>query len=187
MRPQRSPYTTESVLIDQLVQRDEQAFRWLYRHYATSLHLLLLKSVRDREQADDLLQDVFIKIWQRIDHYDGRRGRLYTWMRNIAQHTAVDAHRASQAQKRLTANHMLPLTNETTYLVDQVRWVLPRNPDHIGLRDQLDSLSPHQRQLLELIYFEGFTQQEVADQLAIPIGTVKTRLRVAVQALKGLF
>ncbi len=187
MYPRRSPFNDESVLTERLRQRDEGAFRWLYTHYSVSILVHILKVVRDQEQAHDLLQDVFIKIWQNLEKYDASKGRLYTWMSHIARHTAIDTIRSGKTRCRPDTTHLLSLDEDTRYVVDQQHWVPGVNPDHIGLNHVIELLQPHHQELVKLIYLNGFSQQEAANQLALPIGTVKTRLRVALRLLKGHF
>ncbi|MBO0932344.1 RNA polymerase sigma factor [Fibrella aquatilis] len=182
-----APIDGEVQLVSRLRQRDEYAFRWLYQHYAAALLRAVSKRITHHEQARDVLQDVFVKIWQHIDRYDAGKGRLYTWMLNVAQRTAIDALRTSSTQKQMGNYQHVTLNDDTTHVVDQLRWVLPRNPDHIDLRQQVNRLHPVHVELLELIYFNGYTQREAADQLTIPIGTVKTRLRTALHQLKQAF
>lgn len=182
-----APIDGEVQLVSRLRQRDEYAFRWLHEHYAASLLRAITKRIPHHEQARDVLQDVFVKIWQHIDRYDAGKGRLYTWMLNVAQRTAIDALRTSHAKKHMGGYQFVALDDDTTYAVDQVRWVVPRNPDHIDLRQQVDRLPTAHVELLELIYFNGYTQREAANRLTIPIGTVKTRLRTALHQLKQVF
>lgn len=187
MYPRRSSFSDESVLTERLRQGDERAFRWLYTHYSVSLLVQILRVVHDREQADDLLQDVFIKIWQNLEKYDASRGRLYTWMSNIARNTAIDAIRTGKSMNRPDPTQLLSLDDATRYVVDQQHWVPGLNPDHIGLHQVIKRLQPQHQQLVRLIYLNGFTQLEAANELTLPVGTVKTRLRVALRLLKGHF
>ncbi|MEZ0486353.1 RNA polymerase sigma factor [Fibrella aquatica] len=180
-------FKDEFVLTEQLRRRDERAFRWLYNRYSASLAWQIQKVIHDHDQAEDLLQDVFVKIWQHIDRYDASKGRLYTWMCNVARHTAIDAGRASTTRSRPATSHLLPIDEQTTYLIDQVSRLPPINTDRIGVKSLLATLSPQHQQLVTLLYFRGYTQQEAADELFLPVGTVKTRLRSALRGLRQLF
>lgn len=174
------------MLTEGLHQGNEQAFRWLYTHYAVTLQLHILKLVHDREQANDLVQDVFIKIWQNLHKYDARKGRLYTWMRNIAHNTAIDAIRAGKAKSKPISHHLLPIDETTSHLIDRQHYTPATTGNHIGLEVVVGRLRPQHQQLIDLVYLKGYSQQETADALALPIGTVKTRLRVALRLLKQL-
>lgn len=183
----RSPLATESVLVEKLLQRDEQAFHWLYKHYSAALYGVLLKIVREEEQAQDLLQEVFIKIWNSTSSYDTQKGRLFTWMLNIARNTGIDAVRAGKAMSRPGSAQTLSTDEAGTFAVDREYAVAPDNPDYIGLREVVQQLRPDRKQLIDLVYFGGYTHEEAADELGLPLGTVKTRIRSALQELKQLF
>jgi RNA polymerase sigma factor (sigma-70 family) len=185
--PKRSPLATESVLVEQLLQRDEAAYRWLYTHYSAALYGVLLKVVREEEQAQDLLQEVFIKIWNNLSSYDTQKGRLFTWMLNIARNTAIDAVRAGKAMSRPSPAQTLDTDVAGTFAVDREYAIAPENPEHIGLREVVQQLRPERKQLIDLVYFGGYTHEEAADELGLPLGTVKTRIRSALQELKALF
>jgi RNA polymerase sigma factor (sigma-70 family) len=179
--------TDESVLVDRLMQRNEQAFQWLYENYSAALYGVLLKVVREEEQAQDLLQEVFVKIWNNLASYDRQKGRLFTWMLNITRNTAIDSIRAGKAMSRPSAAQTLSSSDESTFLVDRQHSVAPENPDHIGLQEVVAKLRPDRRELINLVYFGGYTHEEAAEALSLPLGTVKTRIRSALQELKTFF
>ncbi|MBO0950073.1 RNA polymerase sigma factor [Fibrella forsythiae] len=182
-----SPLSDESVLVDQLLKRDDKAFQWLYEHYSAALYGVLLKIVREEEQAQDLLQDVFVKIWNNLSSYDTQKGRLFTWMLNIARNTAIDSIRSGKAMSRPASAQTISTDDEGTYTVDRQYSVAPENTDFIGLKDVVDKLRPDRKQLIDLVYFNGYTHEEAAEELSLPLGTVKTRIRSALQELKQLF
>lgn len=169
------------------MQRNEQAFQWLYENYSAALYGVLLKVVREEEQAQDLLQEVFVKIWNNLASYDRQKGRLFTWMLNITRNTAIDSIRAGKAMSRPSAAQTLSSSDESTFLVDRQHSVAPENPDHIGLKDVVAKLRPDRRELINLVYFGGYTHEEAAEALSLPLGTVKTRIRSALQELKTFF
>jgi len=167
----------ESELVSLLKQREEQAFNYLYDHYSGALYAVIVSIVPDRELGNDLLQEVFIKIWRQIATYDNTKGRLFTWMLNVARNASIDAIRSknfqqSQQNKELTENVYKEGGSEHT------------NTDRIGLRKIVHKLKDEYRVLVELSYFEGYTQDEISKMLKIPLGTVKTRLRTALSQLK---
>ncbi|WP_375444529.1 RNA polymerase sigma factor [uncultured Fibrella sp.] len=184
MSPNRSPFKDESILIEHLRHRDERAFRWLYRKYSVTLLVHILKFVHDPEQARDVLQDVFIKIWQHLNRFDTGKGRLFTWMCNIARNTAIDVVRASKTKGQPTAVQLMSIDDDNRYYIEQQYWTPAINLDHIGLSQLIDRLQPQHQQLVKLIYVDGYTQLEAATELAVPVGTVKTRLRVALRLLR---
>ena len=166
----------ESELVLLLKQRDESAYSYLYDHYSGSLYAIILNIVPDRELANDLLQEVFIKIWKQIDTYDQTKGRLFTWMLNISRNASIDAVRSKSYQQSQK-------NSELTNMADNANSV-HTNTDKIGLRAIVNKLKDDHKVLIELSYFEGYTQDEISKMLKIPLGTVKTRLRNALIQLK---
>lgn len=167
----------ESELVSLLKQRDESAFNYLYDNYSGSLYSVILNIVPDRDLANDLLQEVFVKIWRQIETYDNAKGRLFTWMLNVARNASIDAIRSknyqqSQQNRELTEN-----------VIDE-SGSIETNTDKIGLRKIVQKLKQDYRVLVNLAYFEGYTQDEISKMLNIPLGTVKTRLRSALIQLK---
>ncbi len=131
----------------------------------------------DYEQAADVLQEVFVKIWRQIESYDDNKGRLFTWMLNIARNAAIDMVRSkawqnSQQNNELTEGHFNAAGSTQT------------NVDQIGLRKLVHELKEEHKVLVELSYFKGYTQDEISKMLDIPLGTVKTRLRTALTQLR---
>jgi RNA polymerase sigma factor (sigma-70 family) len=167
----------EGELVSLLKQRDESAFNYLYDHYSGSLYAIILNIVPDRELANDLLQEIFVKIWRQIESYDSSKGRLFTWMLNIARNASIDAVRSKSFQQS-QQNH------ELTENIYDAGGSTQTNTDKIGLRKIVHKLKEEYRVLVELSYFEGFTQDEISKMLKIPLGTVKTRLRTALIQLK---
>lgn len=187
MAKRARPFVAEEVLLEKLRQRDQQAFQWLYDQYSAALFGVIVKVVREEEQARDVLQDSFVKIWRNLDSYDASKGRLFTWLLNVARNTAIDALRSSQANNKPSAAKTIHPDADTVHIVDRQQSTPPINPAHIGLKDVVEKLRPDRRQLIDLVYFGGFTHEEAADELGLPLGTVKTRIRAALQELKQLF
>ncbi len=160
-----------------LKQRQQDAFSYLYDHYSGSLYSIILNIVPDKDLASDVLQEVFIKIWKQIDSYDNFKGRLFTWMLNIARNASIDAVRSKGYQKSQKSKE---LTENVYYAAGSTEI----NTDQIGLRKVVHNLKEDYRVLIELSYFEGFTQDEISKMLKIPLGTVKTRMRSALTHLK---
>lgn len=133
--------------------------------------------VPEREFANDVLQEVFIKIWRQIESYDNTKGRLFTWMLNIARNASIDAVRSKGYQKnkqnRELTENVYDAGGSTTF-----------NTDKIGLRKLVHNLKEEYRLLIDLSYFQGFTQYEISRMMNIPLGTVKTRMRSALTQLK---
>jgi len=171
---------TEQELVAALKARDNQAFAFLYDNYAGALYSIIRQIITDNsELAGDVLQEVFINIWRKIESYDQSKGRLFTWMLNIARNAAIDTLRSksyqnSQKNQELPDNVYKGASNQTTQ----------QNIDNIGLKKVLEKLKPEHRVLVELAYFKGFTHEEIAEMMSIPLGTVKTRIRNALLQLR---
>lgn len=168
---------SENELVTLLKQRDQSAFAYLYDHYAGSLYSVIVNIVPDREIANDVLQEVFIKIWKQISTYDTIKGRLFTWMLNVARNASIDTVRSKNFQQSQQ-------NRELTESVHEAGGSTHTDTDIIGLRKIVHRLKDDYRILIELSYFEGYTQDEISKMLSIPLGTVKTRLRSALVQLK---
>lgn len=174
------PSYTEEELVALLQTRSEAGFSYLYDHYSAALYGLLLHMSGQPEAANDLLQEVFVKIWNHFDRYDPAMGRLYTWMIQIARNTALD-YLKSKHYKNSLQNQSLsaPVSDNSTRTE-------PATTDYIGLHKVLERLDADKRQLIDLAYYKGYTQDEISRRLDIPLGTVKTRLRAAFVILRKL-
>ncbi len=168
----------ESELITLLKQKDDQAFRYLYDNYANALYGIINQIVSDGEIGSDILQEVFVSIWRRINSYDPSKGRLFTWMLNIARNAAIDKTRSKNYQQSLK---LMPITdNELSHPI-----IRPGYDDY-GLKKVLHKLKNEERMLIDLSYYQGFTHGQIAKELDIPLGTVKTRLRNALTQLRTM-
>lgn len=164
--------------MEALKQRDDRAFGYLYDHYSGALYSIVLQIVQSRELASDILQEVFVNIWRRIESYDPSRGRLFTWMLNIARNASIDNVRSKGFQNTQKNQPIPENVNKLGSTVTQT------NVDSIGIRKTLEKLRPEHRVLIELAYFKGYTHEEIAEIEDIPLGTVKTRIRNALLQLR---
>jgi RNA polymerase sigma factor (sigma-70 family) len=177
----RTIYDEES-LVSLLKEQDKPAFEYLYQHYSPALLGILMKSVANEDTANDLLQDVFVKIWKNIGSYQAEKGRLYTWMLNIARNTGIDYLRSKQS-KRENKNQTI---EDVVYHVDSENQVSQKE-DTIGIRSLVGTLSEEQQLVLEYVYFKGYTQDDASKALNLPLGTIKTRIRSAMMELRKEF
>ncbi|UPT70828.1 MAG: sigma-70 family RNA polymerase sigma factor [Flavobacterium sp. JAD_PAG50586_2] len=171
---------TQEELLPMLLRKEERAFTQLYDMYSKSLFSIITNLISDREEAEDVLQEVFVKIWKNIETYNQSKGRLYTWMLNIARNTAIDKLRSkgyNNSQKNLSSDNFVHLLDDSNKLTNKI--------DSIGLRDFVKKLKPKCIQLIDLLFFKGFTQQEASEELAIPLGTVKTKNRMCMNDLRN--
>lgn len=164
-----------------LKAKDEKGLRVLYDHYSAALYGVILRVVIEKETAEDVLQESFVKIWNNIAAYDVSKGRLYTWLLNIARNTAIDKIRS----KNFRNEGQVRSIEDFVYTIDK-QHNNSTATDHIGLRKFVEELKADQRQLIDLLYFGGYTQSEAAEELGIPLGTVKTRVKAALTRLREL-
>ena len=170
---------SEQELVALLQQRDQKAFAYLYDNYSAALYGIVNSIVTDKESANDVLQNVFVNIWRKIESYDASKGRLFTWLLNIARNAAIDEIR-SKGHKDSLKNQSLSEN------VDLAGSVTGPAIDDVGLRKVLSRLKGDLRVLVDLSYFQGFTHEEISKALNIPLGTVKTRIRSALIQLRTM-
>ena len=172
----------EEELVQLLRQQSREGFNYLYRQYGAVLYGIINKVVYDEQTAQDVLQDVFVKIWTNIAQYDPKKGRLYTWMINIARNSAIDKLRSK-------GEIMKGKIQTGDDIVNNVRdgMKTEQATDSIGLRNMVAGLKPEYETIVTLAYFKGFTLDEISKTLGIPLGTVKTRMRHAIQQLREIF
>ncbi len=172
---------SEPTLIIRLQSGEQQALAYLYDNYSAALFGVIFRIVNEKNAAQEVLQDVFLKIWTRIASYDSQKGKLFTWMLNIARNAAIDKVRSAEFSKQKK-------TKDISDFVPTVESneVISQSNDGIGLQNVLQQLPPEQQIIIEYLYFKGYTQSELADKKNIPLGTVKTRLRMAMQTLQSI-
>jgi RNA polymerase sigma-70 factor (ECF subfamily) len=176
------PAVSEEELVARLQASDRAAISLLYRNYSAALYGVILRIVRCEETAEDALQDTFLKVWTSFASYSSTRGRLFTWLLHIARNTALDVLRTQHFRKGTFTQGI----SESGTLVRHTAHY-PFNPDCMDVRRLTEMLRPEQKEIIELMYFGGYSQSEIAEELRLPLGTVKTRARSAIQALRGLF
>jgi len=172
---------TEEELVTLIRNRSTEAFKSLYDNYSAALYGVVLKVVEIEEQAQDILQDSFVKIWKNFSSYDASKGRLFTWMLNIARNTAIDSLRSKQGKM----DNKIQSIDDSVYQVN-AQTNVTTSVDQIGLKDVLKKLKNEHLILIELVYFKGYTQDEISKELNMPLGTVKTRIRTALNQLREI-
>jgi RNA polymerase sigma-70 factor (ECF subfamily) len=140
---------------------------------------VIFRILKKEEIAEEVLQDVFIKIWDRFDNYDASKGKLFTWMLNIARNQAIDKTRSKEISKEQKTSGIENVVSR----IDSEEYVEQRI-EGIGVKDILKNLPQEQKFVVEYLYFQGYSQSELAEEFDIPLGTVKTRLRLAMQQLR---
>jgi len=167
----------EYELVASLRKKDEEAFGYLYEHYSGALYGVIKQIIGELELSNDVLQETFVNIWRRIESYDENKGRLFTWMLNIARNAAIDKTRSKGFQQ---SQRQMPLDG------DVIQPSVRPEIDDYGLKKMIFKLKDEQRLLIDLSYFQGFTHEQIATALHIPLGTVKTRIRSALTQLRAL-
>ena len=172
---------SEEELVALLRDRNPSAFSYLYDNYAGALYGIIFRMVEDTPLAEDILQDAFIKIWNNFTQYDNTKGRLFTWMMNITRNFTIDTLRSKgyKKQKKISQDENSVIHYRDKSLNDD-------RFDTIGLKKQLQYLKPDQKIIIDLAYFNGYTQEEISKEMNIPLGTVKTRMRTAIIELRKL-
>jgi RNA polymerase sigma factor (sigma-70 family) len=179
-REVRTEHLSDHGLLALVAREDREAFARLYDRYCDAAYAVAVRVVRDRELAADVVQNAFLAIWQQARQYDPQRGQPSHWILTVTHHKAVDVvrredrRRADPLDERYDAQDTGPATDERAWLSmtrEQVRAALAKLPD------------PH-REVIELAYFAGYSQSELAERLALPLGTVKSRTFAAMAALR---
>lgn len=167
-------------LIERLQNGDEKAFSKLYDMYSENILGVIMTIVKEQAIAEEVMQDVFIKVWDKSDAYNKTKGRFFTWILNIARNAAIDKLR-SKAYKNSSKNH--DIETFAFFLADDED--LDRKSESYGIKKFVKKLKPMCIKLIDLLYFKGYTQQETSETLDIPLGTVKSRNRSCLSTLRN--
>lgn len=172
---------TQEELVTLIKQKDQDAFSYLYENYSKALFKVVYAVVPNQEDAEDLLQILFVKIWKSIESYDSAKGRLYTWMLNMARNLAID-HTRNKHQK--VKSKIQSVSDSVYELKDQTT---ENNANELlGFSTLLNELKSDQKEIIDLIYYKGFTHEQASNELKMPLGTVKTKVRQAISILREL-
>lgn len=178
---------TDAELIAAVARGDEALLADLYDRYSATLFGLLLRILHSRPEAEDVLQEVFMQIWQQAPQYDEGRGRPFTWMMTIAHSRALDRLRSLASRNRTAQSAALEQPEEAS---DAARDAVNAEQREM-IQRALEEIPEAQRNVLLLAYFQGLTQAEIAERLQEPLGTIKTRTRTGLaklrECLRGTF
>lgn len=172
----------EVELVKAIRKKEKLGSEALYDMYSASLYGVIFRIVQHEEIAEDLLQDTFVRIWNSFDSYDSSKGRLFTWMVNIARNISIDKTRSKDFRNSAKTEDI-----ENNVLSRDMQSTNALNPEILGLKELVAKLKPEHKIILDMVYFRGFTHVEVSEELEIPLGTVKTRLRNAIITLRKVF
>lgn len=168
-------------LISQFQQKNEKAFEQLYNMYSDSMHGVIFNIVRDHDIAEEVMQDVFVKAWHNASSYNSSKGRFFTWILNISRNAAIDKTRSKafkNSRKNLDAQFFVDILETSESLNDKT--------DAIGIKNFVGKLAKKCIEVIEILYFKGYTQKEASETLDMPIGTIKTRNRNCIKELRKM-
>ncbi len=172
-------FSLEQNIVELLEKGDTTALNLLYENYADSLYGVILKVTNNEELAQDALQETFVKVWKNSKKYDSKKAKLFTWLYRIAKNTAIDKLRSfnirfeKEVQIDKSNVYILPTSN--------------LNQDVLDLREHVARLDDKYQIVLKALFFEGMTQQEASEELDIPLGTIKSRLKIGLRELKKVY
>ena len=168
--------------MERVANGEVEALRSLYQCYAPRAMAIAMRILRSSQEAEDVVQDTFIDLWRRSAQFDSTRGSAYAWVATIARSRAIDRLRASETSGRSVAMDEVLSTEAPPSPAEltQERW------DQARVALALEALPPEQRETIQLAYFEGLSQSEIATKTGSPLGTVKMRVKLAIAKLAGL-
>jgi RNA polymerase sigma factor (sigma-70 family) len=178
---QQKNHIEESQLVLRLKAQDKSALDYLYSNYAAVLYGVVSRIIKKEEISEEVLQDAFLKIWDKIDDYDASKGKLFTWMLNLTRNLAIDKMRSKEISRESKTRGIENLVST----IDNKEFT-EQGVDSIGVKEILSALTDDQRFVIDHLYFKGYSQSELSDEFNIPLGTVKTRLRLAMNQLRLL-
>lgn len=168
----------EIKIIDLLQSGDKKGMPLLYKHYSAAIYGIIIRMVNNEEVAQEVMQDVFIKAWKHADKYDSNKGRLYTWLAQIARNSSLTTIKSGNFQRDAKTDSLDPIVYNSESLSEE------DNINDIGLKKVIDKLDDKHKLLIDYIYYRGYSQRDAAKALSLPVGTVKTRIRTAILELR---
>jgi RNA polymerase sigma-70 factor (ECF subfamily) len=173
-------------LVSLLSHQDVEAFEALYDRHGNLVYSVSLRILADVQAAEDVVQEVFLRVWRKPDRYDAARGRFLTWLLSVARNRAIDEHRSRGRRQRFEAGS-LPADDEGPHSgeADDPALAAVLADQRSVIRRALGGLPAEQRSAIELAYYRGLTQQEIAQALGEPLGTVKTRIRLGMKKMRA--
>jgi len=172
---------SDAELIERLQRHDPQALAELYDRYGRLAYSLILRVVRDTGIAEDLVQETFMRVWNRAQGLDAQKGSIGPWLLAVARNRAIDYLRSAGGRERNALE--FDDTDHPALYIDMERDILSSDKAR-RVKTAVQKLSPHQREVIELAYFEGLSQTEMAERMGQPLGTVKTWVRAALKNLR---
>ncbi|MEZ5292410.1 MAG: sigma-70 family RNA polymerase sigma factor [Vicinamibacterales bacterium] len=185
-----SPATEDLALLGRIAARDEQALAAFYDRRSATAYGVILRILHDPSDADDVLQETFVRVWSRAETYDPRLGSPAAWLIRIARNRAIDRLRARRVRRDISIEPVVVRDGQETPVAEPEDRVTPEVVAQDAatantLRAALQGLPAAQRELIEAAFFEGYTHHELASRLGMPLGTVKTRIRTGLMTMRG--
>lgn len=171
--------TIEKEIVSLLERGDKKAIQLLYENYADALYGVIKKIISDEDTAQDVLQESFVKIWRYSKKYDASKAKLFTWLYRIAYNAAIDKVRSLKNK----TNSEIQIEVSSVYKITSNEL----NQDVLDIKEHLNTLDEKYKIVLYALFFEGMTQQEASDELDIPLGTIKSRLKIGLRELKKVY
>jgi RNA polymerase sigma factor (sigma-70 family) len=171
-------------LVTRIRGGDEEAFRGLFRRYAPNAMALARRVVRQPSLAEEIVQEAFLALWRNPTGYDQERGSVRSWLLGTVHHRAVDAVRREESQRR-RAESAVSVEVAQPDISEDVAAELDAPEERRAVRTALDELPAEQRQVIELMYFDGLSQSTIAERLSLPLGTVKSRSLLGMRRLRA--
>ena len=169
----------EKEIVSLLKNSDKRAISLLYENYADALYGVIRKVIKDEDTAQDVLQETFVKIWRYAKKYDATKAKLFTWLYRIAYNTAIDKTRylknKTEKEVQIETSSVYKITTNAL------------NQDVLDIKTHLSTLDEKYQIVINALFFEGMTQQEASDELDIPLGTIKSRLKIGLRELKKIY
>src|SRR5579883_1446972 len=185
--PPDRPQPADEELMHRVAAGDSDALAQLFKRYSGTVYSLAYRMLNDREGAEELLNEAFVRVWRQAPLFDARRGKFSTWLMSVTRNLGIDQLRSDRSRPQRSSspdgeNILLNIVDDRVSVESQA-WNAERRR---LIREALKRLPAAQREALELAYFEGLTQAEIATKLGDPIGTTKTRIRLGLQKLRDI-
>lgn len=178
---EKSPQTLEiEQRIIVLLKRNEQSvIKLIYQHYGRNMFNAILRVLKDESLAQDVFQEVIIKIWRKGHYYEAKKGSLYTWLLSVCKNAAIDKTRSKAYKHGLHTQSSEQLATPAPAQASSLG-------EHAQLKELVTNLPQPQKQLIDMAFFQGYTHEEIAEQMDMPLGTVKTKIRSALKQLRKI-
>jgi len=175
----QTPIEADLEIVDLLIQKDQRGIQEMYHKYSSLIYGLIYRILKQQDLAENVLQDTFVKVWQKIHAFDTNKGKFITWVLKIARNTALDAKRSkSERQNAQVVGLQEGIPHESQHHTVEIP------VEYIGIKEKVQTLDPKLSQVIDLAFFEEYTHAEIAEELGLPLGTVKSRIRKAFKELR---